>query len=56
MTDESIPDWVREMHAYRSEHGFFRPADVLRVLGNPEKRVELPTVHELAAAKVTDGK
>jgi hypothetical protein len=54
--EERIPEWVRDMQAYRSEHGYFRPTDVLRVLGDPEKRVELPAMQELAAAKVADRK
>jgi|SwirhirootsSR2_FD_contig_21_39941559_length_268_multi_3_in_0_out_0_1 hypothetical protein len=48
--EERIPDWVRDMHAYRSRHGFYRPADVLRVLGDPAKRVQVPVVQELDAA------
>lgn len=50
--EEKIPDWVREMHAYHYQHGFYRPTDVLRVLGDPGKRVEVPVAEELAAAKV----
>lgn len=49
--EELVPEWVKEMHAYRNQHGFYRPADVFRVLGDPQKRVEVPVADELAAAK-----
>lgn len=54
--EELVPEWVREMHAYRNQHGFYRPEDVFRVLGDPGKRVEIPMVDDLAAAKIVDGK
>ena len=52
--EERIPDWVRDMHTYRNKHGFYRPADVLRVLGDQTKRVQVPVVQDLEAAKIKD--
>jgi hypothetical protein len=50
--EECTPQWVREMHAFRHEHGFYRPEDVIRVLGDPGKRVEVPVIDYLAAAQI----
>ena len=55
--EELVPEWVREMHAYRNKHGFYRPEDVFRVLGDPQKRVEIPLAGEItAAAKISDNR
>jgi hypothetical protein len=55
--EELTPDWVNEMHAYRNKHGFYRPEDTFRVLGDPQKRVEIPLADDVAAAaKVADSK
>jgi hypothetical protein len=54
--EELVPEWVKEMHAYRNKHGFYRPEDVFRVLGDPQKRVEIPSADEMtAAAKISHG-
>jgi hypothetical protein len=53
--EKLVPDWVKEMHAYRNEHGFYRIEDVFRVLGDPGTRVEIPASN-LAAAAVAEGK
>jgi hypothetical protein len=50
MTEVQIPEWVKGMHAYRNANGYFRASDVLRVLGDQSKSVEVPVVRELAAA------
>ena len=46
----SEPEWVREMRSYFSRHGTFRPADVLRLLGDPNKRVEVGTQEKMMAS------
>jgi hypothetical protein len=53
--EELVPEWVREMHAYRNKHGFYRPEDVFRVLGDPQKRVEIPSADEMTAAAKISG-
>jgi hypothetical protein len=46
------PKWVKEMHEHRGQTGSFRTGDVLRVLGDPRKAVEVPLTNEhLAAAR-----
>jgi hypothetical protein len=52
--EDQTPEWVKGMHAYHLANGYFRPSDVLRVLGDPETSVEVPVVRDLAAAFVKD--
>src|SRR5512144_2523155 len=53
MQEDRTPAWVKGMHAFRNEHGFYRTEDVLRALGDPAKTVEVPVVFgELAAAGI----
>ena len=52
MAEDTTPEWVRGMHAFRQSNGFFRASDVYRVLGNQEKSVQVPVVTELAAASL----
>lgn len=33
--------WVEEMHTHRSQQGFYRPADVQRVLGDIRRSVSV---------------
>ena len=37
----SIPDWLQEAHKHFVETGFYRPEDMLRVLGSQREGVEL---------------
>jgi hypothetical protein len=43
------PMWVQEMHAHYREHGFYRPEDLTRVLGDPTKSVGGHTSPEFVA-------
>lgn len=49
-------EWVKEMHAHYVEKGYFRGADLHRVLGDPRKSASLPDTDaapkQLAAAKL----
>lgn len=51
-TVPSVPQWIKEMHEHRGQTGSFKTSDVLRVLGDPRKAVEVPSREEnsLAAA------
>jgi len=35
------PEWLSEMHDHYAETGAFRTEDVLRVLGDPKKGVDM---------------
>ena len=37
------PEWVVEMHEHYAETGSFRTEDILRVLGDPTKGVDMPS-------------
>lgn len=50
VAEDQTPEWVKGMHAYRNANGYFRASDVLRVLGDQSKSVEVPVVRDLAAA------
>jgi hypothetical protein len=52
MAEDKTPEWVQGMHAFRQANGFFRTADVYRVLGNQEKSVQVPVITDLAAASL----
>jgi len=52
MANDDTPEWVKGMHAYHHANGFYRPSDILRVLGDQDKSVEVPVIRELAAARV----
>ena len=43
----SEPKWVREMRSHFNRSGTFRPSDVLRLLGDPNKRVEVGTQEKM---------
>ena len=49
-------DWVRDMHAHYVDKGYYRGADLYRVLGDPRKSVSIPESDakfiELATAKL----
>jgi len=57
MTDsmrESFPEdrspsaqWVVDMHVYFRENGFFRPADLRRLLGDPTDHVQVQASTDL---------
>ena len=36
------PEWIREMRRFYNEHGGYRPEDLRRLLGDPNKGVSLP--------------
>ena len=37
------PDWIREMNEHYAKEGWFRPSDLLRLLGDPSEGVEVRT-------------
>jgi len=37
------PQWVTEMREHYRKHGWYRAADIIRLLGDPRKRVEVGT-------------
>lgn len=37
-----LPEYVRDMHTFYAEHGYYRPEDVLRVLGDQGVTVRSP--------------
>lgn len=41
-----IPQWLKDMHEHYNEHGFYRPEDLERVLGDPTKGVSIPLDNE----------
>lgn len=44
------PKWLLEMHDHYAETGAFRAEDILRVLGDPTKGVDVPTSEERVRA------
>jgi hypothetical protein len=45
----SLPKWLQEMHEHYAKAGSFRTEDILRVLGDPRKGVDM-TSEEKAKA------
>ena len=43
----SEPKWVREMRCHFNRSGTFPAKDVLRLLGDPNKRVEVATQEKM---------
>ena len=37
------PDWIRQMNDHFVKEGWFRPSDLLRLLGDPNESVEVRT-------------
>ena len=37
------PEWVREMREHYREKGWYRPDDLKRLLGDPNRRVDMGT-------------
>jgi hypothetical protein len=52
MIEDQTPEWVKSMHAFREANGYFRPADVYRVLGDQGKSVGRPLISNLVAAGI----
>jgi hypothetical protein len=50
MGSESGAEWVREMRAYYTVNGAYRPEDIQRVLGDPRTVVGFPADKSLFAA------
>jgi hypothetical protein len=36
----AVPQWIEQMHQYYQQHGYYRGADVQRVLGDPAGSVK----------------
>lgn len=45
-TGQPYPDWVRDMHGHFQAHGYYRPEDLQRVLGDPRDRVECVVMND----------
>jgi len=43
----SEPEWVRDMRSHFSKNGTFRPSDIMRLVGDPNKRVEVGTQEKM---------
>lgn len=43
LSQASEPDWIREMNEHFQKEGWFRPSDLLRLLGDPSEGVEVRT-------------
>ena len=44
-----LAQWVQQMHDHFREFGYFRAADLHRVLGDPRQHVEIKTEDDPAA-------
>jgi hypothetical protein len=42
MSRVPTPEWVVNMHKHYNEHGFYRPEDLQRVLGDQTRGVSVP--------------
>jgi hypothetical protein len=45
----SIPDWLQEAYKHFNETGFYRPEDIINVLGSQREGVELPAESDWCA-------
>ncbi len=43
------PDWLVKMHEHYAKTGTYRPEDLLRLLGDPNRRVEVGPTSSLSS-------
>jgi hypothetical protein len=49
LRNEPMPEWIREMIAHYYRTGTYRPEDLRRLLGDPNKRVEFRSETSLSS-------
>jgi hypothetical protein len=49
----SVPDWLQQAYKHFQETGFYRPEDIIRVLGSQREGVELRAETEWSANWLT---
>ena len=43
-----LPQWVKDMHEYYRDNGFYRAEDIQRVLGDPRECVSVTATSDLS--------